>query len=211
MQPHLGIELVSLSSFCYVDDCDAILDSRCFRKVCKEKSSWHRFPWLSFAICLYHLLPLDGPTDGIQCPHRTDEDSSMLVGQHWCVHVLDPTRELCIWIHPCYAQHVLFILLGCFAWWEASSHTGTVLCCAASRTWLKFKKMYDRKISEAKQFQVFHIRLEPMTSSNLQHRSRKIAKKLILGSWNAQKCFTNKFAIHHFRYNKETFTNAGLL
>ena len=40
----------------------------------------------------YCPLLLVGPLDCIQCLHRVDECKSLLVGQHWFVHVWEPIR-----------------------------------------------------------------------------------------------------------------------
>ena len=77
------------------------------------------FSWLSFSlyICPYHLLPPAGLPYYILCPHRADVDKSLVVGQHWHVHVSRFIEECYLCICPCFSSnvpHVLFVLLGWF-------------------------------------------------------------------------------------------------
>ena len=63
---------------------------------------------------------------------RVDICKSLLVYQHWCVHVLEFIRERRLWIRlyfPSSAQHVLF---GWFERLDVSSRTNTFLWATAS-------------------------------------------------------------------------------
>ena len=42
---------------------------------------------LSLSLSLYMPLLLSGPLDNIQCQHIADECKSLLIVQHWCVHL----------------------------------------------------------------------------------------------------------------------------
>ena len=42
---------------------------------------------LSLTIHPYQPLLLLSPQDGIQCPNKADKCKSLLINQHWCVHV----------------------------------------------------------------------------------------------------------------------------
>ena len=79
------------------------------------------------------LIDFDGSSWRIQYPRTAYEYKSLLVGQHWCVHVLAPTAELRWWVCPCFsssAQRVFFVLIGWFVRWEASCCiTSFVGCC----------------------------------------------------------------------------------
>ena len=52
-------------------------------KLCRQ----HGFPWFSLTIHPYHPLPLASFLDCILCLYRTDVNKSLLVSQHWWVHV----------------------------------------------------------------------------------------------------------------------------
>ena len=57
---------------------------------------------------------------------------SLLVGQHWHVHMQESLRKRRLWVGPCISCHtpyVLFVLLE----WEADSRTAVVLWGVASR------------------------------------------------------------------------------
>ena len=62
--------------------------------------------------------------------YRANMSKSLLVGQHWCVHVQESRIEHHSRVCPCFsssALQVLFILLEWFVRWLASGHTAVVL------------------------------------------------------------------------------------
>ena len=74
------------------------------------------------------------PLDGTQCPDKADKCKLWLVNQHWCVHVLDFTREGCLWVHPyftCTVQHFMLTFLRWYVRWEVSGHTAANMWSAA--------------------------------------------------------------------------------
>ena len=88
--------------------------------------------WLT--VCPNCPLLLAGHLDRIQCLHKIDECKSLLVNQHWYVHVFKSIRKCRLWVHPYFssdALHVLFILLGGLMKWKPSGSTAAVLwgCC----------------------------------------------------------------------------------
>ena len=96
----------------------------------------HGVSWLFLAIHPYHTLFMVGLLTGIECQHRVDECKFLLVGQHWCAHILVSLRGHCLWV--CLnlfsrASHNVFVLLGWFVRWEAGGCTVAVLWGAASR------------------------------------------------------------------------------
>ena len=61
---------------------------------------------------------------------RDDPYNFLLVGQHWCVHVKELTRERHLWIRPYFtsrSHHFLFISLGWLVRWKESGRTATVV------------------------------------------------------------------------------------
>ena len=67
-----------------------------------------------------------GLLDCILCLLRADISKSLLVSQHWHVHVQISIKELCLLNLSLLLQsamHILFILFKWFVWWEVSGHT----------------------------------------------------------------------------------------
>ena len=71
---------------------------------------------LSLAIRPYQPLILVSLRDGTQDPNRANEYKILLVGQHWCVHVLESIGEHRLWARTYFSsiKHVLLVLLQWF-------------------------------------------------------------------------------------------------
>ena len=77
----------------------------------------------SFATCPHPPSLLVGPLHCTQCPHRDDICKSLLVGQHWCVNVLESIRERRFWDRPHFSGNALRVLL--FVLEHTHTHTHT--------------------------------------------------------------------------------------
>ena len=102
-----------------------------------EKCNFYlRIVCLFLTIHPYHLSLLVGLLDSILCQHRADIFNFLLFGPHRGYHMLVSIRERHLLVLICFsssAHHVLFVLLGLFVRWEASSRTATVLWSVTSR------------------------------------------------------------------------------
>ena len=81
-----------------------------FMKTCQQ----YEFSWISHIIWFYQLLLLISPLDGIQIQHRAGEYNSLLVGQHWFVHVY--IGECHLWVCPFFPNRIQYALLIFLGW-----------------------------------------------------------------------------------------------
>ena len=75
-------------------------------------------------------IPLGCLLDGIQCLYKADECKSLLVTQHWYVHV---HRRMLVKSSSLPLQHLLLTLLAWFVWWEVNGLTTAVFSGTAFR------------------------------------------------------------------------------
>ena len=80
----------------------------------------------------------EGPLDGIQCPHRADEYRFLQVGQHWGVHVWEPTGELHLLSRTCFSSSVEQVLFNLFQWF---------MCCVVEH-WLFWCVLLQRTVEK---------------------------------------------------------------
>ena len=76
----------------------------------------HRFPWRPLSINLYHTSLSAGLRNYILCPLRADVCKSLMISQHWHVHMSMSLEKCHLWVRPCFSGSILNVLFVFFGW-----------------------------------------------------------------------------------------------